>query len=157
MDRSFINAYEQAGGKITQSIQHLTREDLLAFPVPGTWSIQQVVVHLADAELVLADRMKRVIAEHRPALLAFDENKWAANLQYDEQLAADAAALIELNRRQLARVLHNLPDAAFDRVGIHSEVGPLTLRQLVEKSTSHLEHHLKFINAKREKLGKLVW
>ncbi len=157
MDRSFIEQYEIHAGRVRQSVQGLTREDLLAFPVPGTWSIQQIVVHLADSEMVFADRIKRVIAEDNPTLLAFDQNKWFARLHYDEQSAADAATQVELTRRQLARVLKALPDADFNRGGTHSEAGPLTLRQIIEKANWHLDHHLKFLIDKREKLGKLMW
>lgn len=157
MDRTFIDAYENGGLKLRQSIQGLQREDLVAFPVPGTWSIQQIVLHLADTEGVLADRIKRIIAEDNPALLAFDETKWAAHLHYHDQSAEDAAALVKLTRRQLARVLRALPDNAFDRQGIHNQAGPLRLRDIVQKANTHLDHHLKFLMDKREKLGKLLW
>lgn len=157
MDRSFIDEYERGSEKLTMAIRGLKREDLLAIPVPGTWSIQQIAIHLADSDQVIADRIKRVVAEDNPPLLAFDENKWVKNLAYDEQSADDAAKTMELVRKQLARVLRSLPDAAFDRRGNHSERGPMTLRQLVEGASKHLDHHLKFINDKREMLGKNMW
>ena len=50
----------------------------------------------------------------------------------------------------MARVLRSLPDAALDRKGTHNEAGPLTLRQIFEKSVTHLEHHLKFAGDKRK-------
>jgi hypothetical protein len=154
VNRSFIDDYEQGATKVGGAIHGLAREELLSFPVPGTWSIQQVVLHLADAEQVLADRMKRIIAEENPTLLAFDETRWTKFLHYDLQSASEAATLIELVRKQMSRVLRALPDAAFARVGIHSEAGPLSLQTIVEKATKHVEHHLKFIIEKREKLGK---
>jgi hypothetical protein len=157
MDRSFIDAYEKGGERLTLALRGLLPEDLLAFPVPGTWSIQQIALHVADAESVLADRIKRVIAEENPSLLAFAENKWVANLHYDEQSAQDAGVMVELTRRQLSRVLRSLPDSAFDRKGVHSEVGPISLKDIVVKATTHLEHHLKFLVDKREKLGKIMW
>lgn len=153
IDHALIDAYESGVGKVAQAIDGLTRQDLVAFPVPGTWSIQQIVLHLADSEQVFADRIKRVIAEENPALLAYDENKWTSRLHYDAQSAADACALIDLMRKQIVRVLRTLPEAALDRTGIHSEAGTISLRELVGKATAHLEHHLKFILAKREKLG----
>jgi uncharacterized damage-inducible protein DinB len=130
---------------------------MTATPGPGKWSIHQVVLHLADAEAAFADRIRRIIATDNPPLLAWDENKFAANLHYDEQSAEDAVALVDLTRKQVARILRKLPDAAFSRTGQHSEVGPLKLQDLVEKAVSHMEHHLKFINDKRERLGKLMW
>ena len=157
MNRSFIDEYEKSAEKLGLAVRGLERDDMLAVPVPGAWSIQRIVLHLADTEQVLADRMKRVIAEDNPPLLAFDQDKWTAALRYDEQSAQDAIALVEITRRQMGRVLRALPDEAFDRRGTHNQAGPLSLRQIVEKASSHLEHHLKFIVDKREMLGKIMW
>ena len=66
------------GQKLADAVRGLRREDLQAHPVPGKWSIQQVVIHLMDSDLVTTDRMKRVIAEDNPTLLAYDEEKFAA-------------------------------------------------------------------------------
>ncbi len=157
MDRTFIDNYEKAARHLRDAIQGLQPEDLLAFPVPGTWSIQQIVLHLADTELVMAERMKRVIAEEKPALQSFDENKWSQNLHYHDQSAQDAATMVELTRKQMARVLRQLPDDAFDRIGTHNQAGPQRLREIIERATRHLDHHLKFILDKREKLGRILW
>ena len=50
-----------------------------------------------------------------------------------------------------------LPDSAFQRFGTHNQAGKQTLEQVLKKSTDQLEHHLKFIHAKREKMGKEMW
>src|SRR5215813_6775934 len=56
------------------------------FVAPGrNWSIRTLVAHLADAELVGAHRMRQVIAEDGPTLIAFDQDKWAANLDYNRR------------------------------------------------------------------------
>lgn len=154
LDRSFINDYENGAARVRLAIQGLARADLFALPVAGTWSIQQIVIHLADSEMVFADRFKRVIAEENARLLAFDENAWMKNLHVEAQSAEEAALAVELTRKQLGRVLHALADSTFERTGVHSTAGPLTLKQIVEKATSHLEHHLKFLVEKRAMLGK---
>ena len=157
MDRNLLEIYEDGGRKLIKGIEHLDRNDLTAFPVPGAWSIQQLVCHLADSDLVFSDRIKRVIAEDRPQLLAFDENLWAKNLHYELQSPQDAVELFALNRRLTAAVLKVLPDEAFRRAGVHSERGELTLEQIVRTAVGHLDHHLKFLYDKREKLGKILW
>ena len=157
MNQQAIQHYARGGEKLQQSIRGLTDEDLLAVPIPGKWSIQQVVIHLADAESAVADRIKRVIAMENPSLLAWDENAFVKNLFYDDQSTDDAVALVTLIRRQLGRVLAKLPAEAWKRAGQHNERGPQTLQQLVEFADKHLDHHLHFINEKREKLGKLMW
>ena len=156
IDPATIEQFERGGEKLRRAIAGLTREDLLAFPVPGTWSIQQIVIHLSDSELVGVDRMKRVIAEETPLLIGYDETKFSQRLFYEEQSADAAVTLVDLSRREFAKVLRKLPPDAFDRTGIHNEAGKLTLGELVKKYVNHLDHHLKFIHEKRAKLGKAL-
>lgn len=157
MDRNQIDLYEDGGRKLIKAIEGLDQRDLTAFPVSGTWSIQQLVLHVTDSDLVLAERMKRVIAEDRPALLAFDENAWIKNLYYDLQSAHEAAALFDQNRRVMTSLLRVLPDDTWKRVGVHNERGEQTLEEIFSYAVKHLDHHLKFLYDKREKLGKLMW
>jgi DinB superfamily len=157
MDRKIIDEFERGGEKLKLAIRGLTTDDLFKVPVPGKWSTHQVIIHLMDAESAFADRIRRIIATDNPALLAWDENQFAANLHYADQSAEDAITLIDLMRRQAARILKALPDSAFDRTGVHSEVGRLTLLEIVSKAIWHLDHHLKFVAEKREAMGKLVW
>lgn len=157
MDRELIDQYENGGTKLKQSIVGLLPEDLNVYPVPGTWSIRQIVAHLVDADLVYGDRIKRVICDDAPTLLAYDENKWATGLQYEMQPTEIGVELFDLNRKHVAATLRLLEDDAFARTGHHTERGPMTLAELIESAVKHLEHHVKFVYDKREKLGKLMW
>jgi len=154
MDRDLINRFAAGADKPRLGIAGLTRADCTARPGPGEWSIQELVVHLADSDAVAINRMKWVIAEESPALVAMDENRWAKNLFADEQSLEDAALLFEFNRRQMVRIMNKLPAPAMDRAGMHSERGRVTLRDLIVTYTDHLEHHMTFLHAKRERLGK---
>jgi uncharacterized damage-inducible protein DinB len=156
VDSSMIEQFERGGEKLRQAVAGLSREDLTAFPVPGTWSIQQIVIHLMDSELIGIDRMKRVAAEENPLLIGYDETKFSQRLFYDQQSVESALTMIDLSRREFAKVLRKLPAEAFARTGIHNEVGKVTLGELVKKYVHHLDHHLKFIAEKRAKLGKAL-
>src|SRR4051812_21816558 len=116
--KALIDQFEAGGRKVKAAIAGLRREGLTAFPVPGTWSIQQIVIHLQDSDAVALDRMRRIIAEDNPLLIGYDENKFTAKLAYDEQSAADAAELIDLSRLQFARILRRLPETAWERTGV---------------------------------------
>lgn len=161
MAHDLIDQYEAGADKVAQAIRNLTRGDLLAVPDPaanvGRWSIQQVVIHCMDSEMVSIDRLKRMIAEDNPTLFGYDENRFVANLFYDEQPAEDAAAMIALARKTFARVLRKLPPAAFDRPGTHNERGRLTVGSYLKATVEHLDHHVKFIHDKRANMGKEMW
>ena len=154
MNRELIDRFEAGAELPGKSIDGLSREEFNSFPVPGTWSIQQVILHLFDSDLVGADRMKRVIAEPNPTLLAYDENLWVKNLHYETLDPKLACEVFRLNRRMMASLLRQLPDEAFDRTGNHTERGPESLAQLVQIYVDHLDHHLKFVREKRARLGK---
>jgi hypothetical protein len=154
MDKKIIDEYEAGGEKLRAAIRGLSQQDLQAFLVSGTWSIQQIVIHVMDSDLVSADRMKRLIAEENPTLIGYDETKYSKNLFYDDQPAEEAMIILDLNRKLFARVLRKLPDSAWNRTGMHNERGKITLGGYLKAVVDHLEHHLKFIHEKRKMLGK---
>lgn len=154
MDRTLIDEYFAGADAPAQAIRGLSREELNSFPVPGTWSIQQIVFHLMDSDLIGSDRMKRVIAEERPTLIGYNETAFAANLFYSELDPAAACEIFAQNRRMTAEILRRLPDVAYARTGLHNESGELTLEHLVRTYIKHLDGHLEFVRKKRALLGK---
>jgi uncharacterized damage-inducible protein DinB len=138
---------------LRHALAGMNKEHLHSRPVPGKWSTLEVVCHLADFEPIMADRMKRVIALDKPALIGADENRFATALHYHERDVEEEMAIIDNTRRQLARILAKLPAEALNRVGIHSERGPRTLEQLLTGAINHIPHHVKFIHEKRQALG----
>ncbi|HEV2969665.1 MAG TPA: DinB family protein [Pirellulales bacterium] len=154
MNDPLVERYAHGADALGNAIAGLTREELNALPVPGTWSIQQIVLHLMDSDLISSDRMKRVIAEENPTLIGFDESAFARGLFYEALDAGLAADLFAKNRRLTAEILRRVPDEAFDRFGTHSERGRVTLTQLVQGMVDHLERHLRFLREKRRLLGK---
>jgi hypothetical protein len=148
-----IEEYLAGPPALGKAVTGMSREQLLARPVPGKWSTLEVVCHLADFDSILADRMKRIIAEDRPTLLGANEKQFAAHLAYHERNLEEELAIIENTRRQLGRILRSLAPEAMARVGLHNERGPITLENLLQLATRHIPHHLKFIAEKRQALG----
>ncbi|MBI3823504.1 MAG: DinB family protein [Planctomycetes bacterium] len=148
-----IEQYLEGPKQLRQAVAGMSREQALARPIAGKWSTLEVVCHLADFDPILADRMKRVIAEEKPTLVGADEQKFAAALCYQDRDLQEELTIIEATRSQLARILKRLPDAALHRLGEHSERGPRTLEQLLKGAIDHLPHHVKFILDKRQALG----
>jgi uncharacterized damage-inducible protein DinB len=148
-----IEEYLKGIQTLRRATAGMTREQLLARPVPGKWSTLEVVCHLVDFEPVYADRMKRVIALENPTLMGADEKLFAQRLAYHERDLEEELTILEATRRQMARILRTLKPADFQRKGQHNEAGPKTLDQLLTTITNHINHHVKFIEEKRRALG----
>jgi hypothetical protein len=150
-----VDSYAAGEARLEEAVRGWTDADLRrlpqesAGPEVGKWSVHQLIIHLQDAELAFADRMRRVIAMDNPALLMWSENAFFTQLKYQEQSTADGIDLIRLTRRQLTRILQNLSDAEFERTGIHNERGPQKLSAIIGFADWHLNHHLGFVAKKR--------
>lgn len=154
MDRTLIDRFDADADVPARAIEGLSSQDLLAFPIPGTWSVQQLIVHLMDSHVTCATRMRKIIAEDNPLLTSYDENAFVRSLRYEETDAKVAAEIFRLTQRMMANVLRQLPDSAFERTGVHTERGKVTLGELVPDYIQHLERHMKFLREKRIALGK---
>jgi hypothetical protein len=148
-----IDSYLAGPQLLRAAVAGMTRQQLTARPVSGKWSTLEVLCHLADFEIVYADRMKRVIAEHEPTMFGGDPDTFAGRLAYQERDAEEELLMVELVRRQMVRILRTLKPEDFQRRGNHSESGMLTLETLLQRITGHIPHHVRFIEEKRRALG----
>src|SRR5260370_9512288 len=140
-----IAAYLDGTVQLGKAVAGMTSEQLKARPVAGKWSTLEVVCHLADFDPILADRMKRVLAEDNPSLIGADEKRFAAALGYHDRDAEEELTLIDKTRSQMARILRGVPPAARQPVGSHNERGPLTLEQLLRTGINHIPHHVQLL------------
>ena len=122
---------------------------------PGKWSIRQIMAHLADAELVGAHRMRLVIAEDNPTLTAFDQDAWATRLDYAKRKPAQSLETFRRVRAENYELLKDLPESAFERSGLHTGNGPMTLRVLLAGYADHAESHARELQEIRAEFKKL--
>jgi hypothetical protein len=110
-------------------------------PAPDKWSVRQIAAHLSDSELVAAERIRRIIAEDNPQIVAYDQNQWAANLDYARRKPSQSLEMFRNIRAESYDLLKGIPETAFQRVGQHSERGPITLLSLTDLMARHAEKH----------------
>jgi hypothetical protein len=150
-----IESYAAGADRLAEAVAGWSGADLRRIPPStvgpevGKWSVHELVIHLADADLSFADRMRRVIAMDSPALLAWHEGAYLQRLHYEDQSHVDAVELIRLTRRQMTRILQKLPASDFERIGIHDQRGPQKLSAIITFADWHLKHHLEFLEKKR--------
>ncbi len=150
---ALLKEYSAGAEALNSKVGTLSEEALNAIPVPGKWSIRQVVCHIADFEIVGADRIKRVLAEDNPTLLDGDPDLFAQSLHYADRDLQNELRLISAVRNSVAQILAACNVEVFRRTGVHSVEGPMTLESLLERCVKHLPHHLKFIDEKLQVLA----
>ncbi len=148
-----LATYTAGPALLRASVHGLTAEQVRTPAPPGRWSPLEIVCHIADFELVYADRMKRVVAEDRPTLFGGDPDQFAAKLAYGQRDLEEELAVIDSVRKHTARFLRTLDATAFDREGIHSTDGPISLATLLKRIAGHVPHHVEFIRQKRQNFG----
>jgi hypothetical protein len=119
-------------------------------PAPGKWSTRQIVAHLADAELVAAHRFRQMLAEDNPTLVAFDQDKWTANLDYGKRKPKQSLETFRRVRAENYDLLKDMPPAAFERTGNHTERGKISVLNLLEGMAEHAESHARQLQLLRE-------
>ncbi|MDZ4688679.1 MAG: DinB family protein [Planctomycetaceae bacterium] len=148
-----LTDYAAGPALLAAAVAGLNERQLRTAAAPGKWSPLEVVAHIADAEILYADRLIRVLGMDRPALPSLDPDAVQSRLSGNLCDLEEELALISAIRTRMVRILRGFAPADFQREGLHSEAGPLTAETLLERVTRHLPHHAQIIQQKRPNLG----
>ncbi|MFN7932062.1 MAG: DinB family protein [Bryobacteraceae bacterium] len=147
---TLLERFRRGGELIAVVTTGVAGAELDFVPAPGKWSIRQVVCHLADTEIVISDRFRRVIAEDEPTIIAFNQEAWAAKLDYRKRKISQAVETYRRLRAENYELLKDQPEEAFQRTAIHSEEGKITLLTLLQTYAQHDESHARQIQSIRQ-------
>ncbi|MFN8581576.1 MAG: DinB family protein [Gemmatimonadaceae bacterium] len=103
----------------------------------GKWSVLQVVQHLIDSETVYGFRTRLIVASPGCTILGYDQDRWASDLHYQQESLAQAIPELRALRGRNLRFVQRLSDAELDRVGMHNERGPESVRHLIRMLAGH--------------------
>ena len=109
------------------------------------WTPHEVAAHLADVEVVLAVRLRKVLAEEEPTLQPFDQEVWGERLYYGSRELATSLATYAANRQSNLELMRLAGDAGLERKYSHPEFGNRPIRAFVEHIADHDVAHLRQI------------
>lgn len=152
-----LETFDAGPQRFWQIVKGLEEKDLKAHPRPGKWSIQEIVMHMADAEIMGAARIRQTFAQPGSHYAIYDQDIWAQQFGYQEQnmtVVQHALKLFEALRRTSSHIFHRSKSADWDKKAFHAEFGHLSLRQLLELYADHSERHIGQILDLRLLIGK---
>jgi len=115
-------------------------------PAPTKWSVHEILCHCADSEMNGAARIRYLVAESNPRLIAYDQDGWARTFDYhalDEGLGLE---ITEAVRKWTVPLLERLSGEQWLKEGTHSERGRLTAEDWLQTYAEHLHTHARQID-----------
>jgi hypothetical protein len=126
----------------TEAFFDLAENDLQKRYAIDKWTVRQILVHIADAESVLHERVKRIISEPNKVIWAFDQDLWCAKLRYENFPLEISKGLYSANRLSVIYLANMFYQKSGDIEFVHSETGKRTLKQEFDKISNHNAGHI---------------
>ncbi|MEW6368375.1 MAG: DinB family protein [Acidobacteriota bacterium] len=146
MNKDELSLKIEAYGSAPEALEAiLTRfqADMWSYkPAPDSWSIKEIVFHLADSEVHGYIRCRTALAEPGKTVMAYDQDLWARTVNYPTRSVKDALELFRLLRKSTYELLKTLPDSAWSLTMEHSERGTMTLEQWLDTYERHVPGHI---------------
>ena len=141
--KQHLDAAEKSPKQIAAAVSGLPDKVLRYKPSPEKWCILEILGHLVDMEIVLAYRMRQMMADKKPVIAPIDQDDWARNLGYMETPAVELVALYGLNRHHNLRLLRRLTVEDLAKSAYHPELKQdMNLAEIVERIARHGPNHL---------------
>jgi len=128
--------------KLAKLIKGVPAGKLRKRPAPDKWSVQEILAHLADAEIAGSWRMRAILGAPGTPVAAFDQDSWVAALHYGKRDPRQAVEQFRVLRETNLALLKSLKPEQWKHHGIHSERGEESIEQIVRMFAGHDLNHL---------------
>jgi len=138
---SWIEDVSGISSALRQKVQHLTAEQLLLQYRPGSWTVRQVVHHMADNDMNAFIRFKRALTEDKPMASSYREDLWAELSDYETPVE-NSLVLLESIHSRFAVILRSLQPSEFQRTFTSPTHGAMNLDAALQRYVWHGRHHI---------------
>jgi DinB superfamily len=138
---ALIDRYEKGPVLLRDAFAKVPREAWNWKPGSDQWSVHEILCHCADAEANAAMRIRYLLAEEKPLIVGFDQDRWARVLDYHLGRIELALAAVDVMRAHTVNLLRRLPEEAWGREGTHTESGRYAAEDWLKTYAEHLEIH----------------
>jgi rubrerythrin/uncharacterized damage-inducible protein DinB len=145
-----IASLASAIGELEDIITPLNEGQLAQSPRSGEWSIREAILHLLVSEELLSGRLKKILAEDDPDLIA------VAAWDLDENRTMSTRLILNrfrISRQATLKLLAEIQPTDWWRTAFHEEFGKVTLLEQVSYFAKHERDHWRQIYLIRQALG----
>jgi hypothetical protein len=131
--------------RLARLIAGVSTAELRRRPAPQTWSVGEILAHLADAEIVGGFRIRFILGSPGAPIVAYDQDRWAASGHYDQRDPFRTLEQFRVLREANLALLKSLDAGQWKQYGIHSERGQESIEVIVRMFAGHDINHLRQI------------
>ena len=126
-------------------VNGLSTVELRMRPAPDTWSVSEIIAHLADGEIVGAFRLRFILGSQGAPVVAYDQDNWVTSGHYDQRDPQKSVELFRVLREANLALLKSLEPQQWQHYGMHSERGQESIEKIVRMFAGHDINHLRQI------------
>ena len=152
--QELIARYQDGYNQVAESLKGFPSDLMTAHPIPGKWSAAEIVHHLADSETTSALRLRRLLVEDHPLIQGYDQEAFAARLNYNNRDMAPALEAFRSARATTAQLFDLMSEDDWLREGTHSESGAYTPEGWLQIYAAHAHNHADQIRRLRDAVAK---
>jgi len=141
-DRDLIASLEATPAALRALFDGLDDATIRRPEAAGKWSMIEVANHLADSDMVVGVRIRMIVAQDRPPIVAYDQDLWVETLGYRQAVLADVLTQFDVLRGANVSLTRRLSPAELERYGVHSERGGESAGYLLRLVAGHDLVHL---------------
>ena len=114
-------------------------------PAPGKWSVNEILAHLADTEIIVGFRIRLVLGAPGSSFVAVDQDSAVTSGHYEKRDPHKSVEQFRVIREANLALLKSLTPGQWKHYGIHSERGQETIEHMVRMYAGHDINHLRQI------------
>jgi hypothetical protein len=140
--------------KLERLIEGVSMSELRKRPAADKWSVNEIVAHLGDAEIVIGFRMRMILGAPGAPIAAYEQDSWVTSGHYEQRDPRKSVEQFRVVREANLALLKSLTPEQWKHYGMHSERGQETIGHIVRMTAGHDINHLqqieRILSAKRK-------
>jgi len=149
-----IQQYRDGYGQVARALDGFPAGKLTARPFTGKWTAAEIVHHLADSEMTSAIRIRKLLAEPFPVIQAYDQERFAEVMHYQERPIEPSLQAFRYARESTAQLFEHMSEADWRKLGWHSESGSYHTERWLEIYADHAHGHAEQLERLKAALTK---
>lgn len=131
--------------RLKHLIKNVSTAKMRRRPAPDKWSINEILAHLADSEIIIGFRLRLILGAPGSHIAAVDQDAAVRSGHYEKRNPRKSIEQFRVVREANLALLKSLTPEQWKHYGIHSDRGQETIEHIVRLYAAHDLNHLQQI------------